>query len=162
MALRCVHGVKAVMDHFIAIGGSDDAAAAESIRQQEIDVLVDLQGLTSGARPNILAYRPAPLQITYLGFPGPTGLPCIDYVIANWHLIPDAEKPFTVSRPLYLPVFNAVTGNALLRRCRVVASAVCRRIASSSVVSTTTISSPKRCSAAGCAFLRRCLAVFFG
>lgn len=98
--------VKAAMDHFIAIGGMDDAAAAESIRQQEIDVLVDLQGLTSGARPNILAYRPAPLQITYLGFPGPTGLPCIDYVIADQYLIPDAEKPFYSERPLYLPVFQ--------------------------------------------------------
>ena len=98
--------VKAAMDHFIPIGGLDDASAAQLIRQHEIDVLVDLQGLTSGARPNILAYRPAPLQLTYLGFPGPTGLPCVDYVIADRYLIPEDEKPFYSEKPLYLPVFQ--------------------------------------------------------
>lgn len=98
--------VKAAMDCFIPIGGLDDASAAQMIRQHEIDILVDLQGLTSGARPNILAYRPAPLQITYLGFPGPTGLPCVDYVIADRYLIPDAEQPFYSEAPLYLPVFQ--------------------------------------------------------
>jgi predicted O-linked N-acetylglucosamine transferase (SPINDLY family) len=94
------------MDHFIQIGKLDDAAAAQAIREQEIDILVDLQGLTSGARPNILAFRPALMQITYLGFPGPTGLPCVDYVIADSYLIPDAEKPFYSEKPLYLPVFQ--------------------------------------------------------
>jgi predicted O-linked N-acetylglucosamine transferase (SPINDLY family) len=98
--------VKAAMDHFILIGQLDDAAAAKVIRENEIDVLVDLQGLTSGARPNILAFRPAPMQITYLGFPGPTGLPCVDYVIADQYLIPNAEKPFYSEKPLYLPVFQ--------------------------------------------------------
>jgi len=98
--------VKGAMDQFIQIGSLDDEGAAQLIRQFEIDILVDLQGLTSGARPNILAYRPAPLQITYLGFPGPTGLPCIDYVIADKYLIPCAEKPFYSEKPLYLPVFQ--------------------------------------------------------
>jgi predicted O-linked N-acetylglucosamine transferase (SPINDLY family) len=98
--------VKAAMDHFIPIGGLDDGNAAQTIRQHEIDILVDLQGLTSGARPNILAYRPAPLQLTYLGFPGPTGLPCVDYVIADRYLIPQDEKPFYSEKPLYLPVFQ--------------------------------------------------------
>lgn len=98
--------VKAAMDHFMPIGGLDDASAAQLIRQHEIDILVDLQGLTSGARPNILAYRPAPLQLTYLGFPGPTGLPCVDYVIADRYLIPEDEKPFYSEKPLYLPVFQ--------------------------------------------------------
>lgn len=98
--------VKAAMDHFMLIGNVDDAAAAQLIREQEIDILVDLQGLTSGARPNILAFRPAPIQITYLGFPGPTCLPCVDYVIADQYLIPDAEKPFYSEKPLYLPVFQ--------------------------------------------------------
>jgi predicted O-linked N-acetylglucosamine transferase (SPINDLY family) len=94
------------MDYFIPVGGMDDASAAQLIREQEIDIVVDLQGLTSGARPNILAYRPAPLQLTYLGFPGPTGLPCVDYVIADAYLIPQDEKPFYSEKPLYLPVFQ--------------------------------------------------------
>lgn len=90
-------------DQYIRIAGMDDTAAAGSIRQHEIDILVDMQGLTSGARPNILAFRPAPVQMTYLGFPGTTGLPFIDYVIADKYLIPDSEKPFYSETPLYLP-----------------------------------------------------------
>ncbi len=90
-------------DHFFKIGGLDDASAAQAIRQSEIDILIDLQGLTSGARPNIVAYRPAPVQMTYLGFPGPTGLPGIDYVIADRYLIPDDERPFYTEKPPYLP-----------------------------------------------------------
>jgi predicted O-linked N-acetylglucosamine transferase (SPINDLY family) len=43
------------------------------------------------------------VQITYLGFPGPTGHPCIDYVVADHYLIPDSEKPFYTETPLYLP-----------------------------------------------------------
>ncbi len=90
-------------DHYIRIAEMDDASAAAAIRQNEIDILVDLQGITSGARPDIIAYRPAPVQMTYLGFPGPTGHPGIDYVIADRYLIPDAEKPYYSETPLYLP-----------------------------------------------------------
>jgi predicted O-linked N-acetylglucosamine transferase (SPINDLY family)/glycosyltransferase involved in cell wall biosynthesis len=91
------------MDHFIRIGDISDLEAAECIRANEIDILVDLQGLTSGARPLILAHRPAPVQITYLGFPGTTGLPWIDYVIADRYLIPEEVVPFYTEKPLYLP-----------------------------------------------------------
>ena len=90
-------------DRYVRVADMDDAATATSIRQHEIDILVDLQGLTSGARPNILSHRPAPVQMTYLGFPGTTGHPCIDYVIADRYLIPDGEKPYYSETPLYLP-----------------------------------------------------------
>jgi predicted O-linked N-acetylglucosamine transferase (SPINDLY family) len=90
-------------DHFVRIAALDDASAAQAVRTHEIDVLIDLQGLTSGARPDILSYRPAPVQMTYLGFPGPTGHPAIDYVIADRYLIPDNELPFYTEKPLYLP-----------------------------------------------------------
>jgi predicted O-linked N-acetylglucosamine transferase (SPINDLY family) len=53
------------MDRFITIGHMSDEEAARCIHSYEIDLLVDLQGLTSGVRPNILAHRPAPIQITY-------------------------------------------------------------------------------------------------
>lgn len=91
------------MDHFIRIKDMDDMTAARTIVSHEIDVLVDLHGLTSGARPNIVACKPAPVQMTYLGFPGPTGLPGIDYVFADRFLIPDHEKPYYSELPLYLP-----------------------------------------------------------
>lgn len=89
-------------DRYIRIADMDDAAAAASILSHEIDVLVDLHGLTSGARPNILSYRPAPVQITYLGFAGTSGHPCIDYIIADRYLIPEEESSFYSESPLYL------------------------------------------------------------
>jgi predicted O-linked N-acetylglucosamine transferase (SPINDLY family) len=95
--------VISAMDHFIRIGELGDKEAAETILAHEIDIIVDLHGLTSGARPLILAQRPAPLQITYLGFPGPTGLPWIDYVIADRYLIPDQLTQYFTEKPLYLP-----------------------------------------------------------
>ena len=95
--------VVSAFDHFIRIGSQGDKEAAECIRTYEIDILVDLQGMTSGARPLILSYRPAPLQVTYLGFPGPTGLPWIDYVIADRYMIPEEETCHYTEKPLYLP-----------------------------------------------------------
>lgn len=95
--------VIASMDHFHRINTLDDASAARLIREHEIDILVDLQGQTAGARANILAYRPAPVQITYLGLPATTGLPSIDYVIADRFLIPPEAAPFYSEKPLYMP-----------------------------------------------------------
>ncbi|NVM79016.1 putative O-linked N-acetylglucosamine transferase (SPINDLY family)/SAM-dependent methyltransferase [Duganella sp. SG902] len=95
--------VVAGMDHYIPIHTLSDEQAAQLIRAHEIDILVDLHGLTSGARPQILAYHPAPVQMTWLGFPGTTGLPGVDYVIADDFLItPEMEKDFT-EKPLRLP-----------------------------------------------------------
>lgn len=91
------------MDHYIRIDALTDEQAARTIRAHEIDILVDLHGLTLGARPNILAFRPAPVQLTYLGFPGSTALPGVDYVLADEFLItPEMTKDFT-EKPLYLP-----------------------------------------------------------
>ncbi|MBL8333280.1 MAG: tetratricopeptide repeat protein [Rubrivivax sp.] len=91
------------MDHFERIHALDDEQAARLIREREIDILVDLQGQTLGARANLLAWRPAPVQVTYLGLPATTGLPFIDHVIADRYLIPDSERPFYSEEPLYLP-----------------------------------------------------------
>ena len=91
------------MDHFISVYDMSDEEAAKSIHAHEIDLLVDLQGLTSGVRPNILAYRPAPVQVTYLGFPGTTALPNIDYVIGDEFLIPPELVPYFSETPLYMP-----------------------------------------------------------
>jgi predicted O-linked N-acetylglucosamine transferase (SPINDLY family) len=81
------------MDQFHRINSMSDEDAAALIRSHEIDVLIDLQGQTAGARPNMLALRPAPIQVTYLGLPATTGLPSIDYVIADRFLIPEDTAP---------------------------------------------------------------------
>ena len=91
------------MDHFARINALSDGAAAQLIRSHEIDVLIDLQGQTAGARADIYGYRPSPIQITYLGLPATTGLPAIDYVIADEFLIPHDEVKFYSERPLYMP-----------------------------------------------------------
>lgn len=90
-------------DHFERIHELSDEAAAQLIRRHEIDILVDLQGQTLGARAGMLAYRPAPVQITYLGLPATTGLPFIDYVIADRFLIPEPAASYYSEKPLYLP-----------------------------------------------------------
>lgn len=96
---RVIHA----MDQFHRIDKLSDEDAAQLIRSHEIDILVDLQGQTAGARANLLAYRPAPVQITYLGLPATTGLPSIDYVIADRFLIPEASAPLYSEKPLYMP-----------------------------------------------------------
>jgi predicted O-linked N-acetylglucosamine transferase (SPINDLY family)/glycosyltransferase involved in cell wall biosynthesis len=95
--------VIAGMDQHIRIGTLSDEDAARLIRSHEIDILVDLHGLTLGARPNILAYRPAPVQITWLGLPGPTGMPEIDYVISDPFVLPPELEPFFTEKPLHMP-----------------------------------------------------------
>ncbi len=90
-------------DHFIRIGSLDDRSAAQVIRDHEIDILIDLHGQTRGARTTMLSYRPAPIQITYLGLPATTGLPCIDYVLADRFLIPEEFAHYYSEKPLYMP-----------------------------------------------------------
>ena len=95
--------VLAGFDHVEPLHGLDDAAGAARIRSLEIDILVDLQGVTQGARLGLLARRPAPVQVTWLGLPATTGLPFIDHVLADPYLIPDAERAHYSERPLRLP-----------------------------------------------------------
>jgi predicted O-linked N-acetylglucosamine transferase (SPINDLY family) len=93
----------AASDHFLRIDKLDDEAAAQLIRSHEVDILIDLQGQTSGARVAILARRPAPVQITWLGLPATCSLPGVDYVLADRFLIPEASAQYFSEKPLYLP-----------------------------------------------------------
>ena len=60
-----------------------DADAAAIVHDMNVDIAVDLMGHTAYARPGILAFRPAPIQVEYLGYPGPMNADFIDYVIAD-------------------------------------------------------------------------------
>lgn len=90
-------------EHHVPIGNLDDASAARLITGLGIDVLVDLQGLTSGARPGILVQRPAPVQVSYLGLPGTSALPGVDHIVADRFVMPPELLPYCTERPLYLP-----------------------------------------------------------
>ena len=67
-----------------------DEAAARQIRDDEIDILIDLNGLTQGSRMQVLRWRPAPVQATYLGFVGPVPLPELDYLFCDDGVVPPA------------------------------------------------------------------------
>lgn len=91
-------------DHHIRIGHLSDEQAAQVIDACDIDILVDLQGLTSGARPNILMQRPAgAVQISYLGLPATSALPTVDYIIADDFVFPPELEPYMTEKPLRVP-----------------------------------------------------------
>lgn len=75
--------LKRLSGHWREIHGLDDAAAASLIRQDRIDILVDLAGHTAGNRLGLMAKRASPLQVTYLGYPNTTGLQSIDYRLTD-------------------------------------------------------------------------------
>lgn len=83
--------LRAAFDHFHDLRTKSDFDAAATIRQQGIDLLVDLAGYTQGNRAAILAHRPAPLQISFHGFG--MGVPFMDYLISDRQTVPDELQP---------------------------------------------------------------------
>lgn len=77
--------------HFIDVGALSQAATAERVRADGIDILVDLKGHTAGSRLAALARRPAPVQVSWLGFPGTSGAGFVDYVIGDPVVTPLAD-----------------------------------------------------------------------
>jgi protein O-GlcNAc transferase len=90
-------------DRFLDLGGMDDAQAALTLRDLGVDIAIDLKGHTGKSRPGILARRPAPLQVSYLGYPGTIGGGCIDYLLADRWVIPDSDRAFYSEQVVCLP-----------------------------------------------------------
>jgi protein O-GlcNAc transferase len=90
-------------DRFVDIAPLTHHRAAQLIRNDAIDILVDLSGHTNGARLPIVAARPAPIQVNFLGYPGTMGADCIDYVIADPIIAPMTDQPFYDERIVHLP-----------------------------------------------------------
>ncbi|QWD68807.1 tetratricopeptide repeat protein [Polynucleobacter sp. VK25] len=90
-------------DHFIDVERMSDVAIAQLSRELEIDIAIDLSGFTLGGRTGIFAYRAAPIQVNYLGYPGTMGADYMDYIIADKTLIPDQMQQFYAERVIYLP-----------------------------------------------------------
>ncbi|MBF0261966.1 MAG: tetratricopeptide repeat protein [Magnetococcales bacterium] len=80
----------------------DDATLAQRIADDQIDILVDLKGYTRDARPCVMALRPAPLQVAYLGYPGTMGGDFIDYVVADQVVLPEHHRPYFAEQPIWL------------------------------------------------------------
>jgi protein O-GlcNAc transferase len=92
-----------VFDRFIDVRHMNDLQVARLVGEMGVEIAVDLMGYTDQARPDILAHRPAPIQVSYLGFPGTMGADHIDYIIADRHVIPDGERQFYAEQVVHLP-----------------------------------------------------------
>lgn len=90
-------------DHFLVVNSKSDAEIAAKARDLRIDIAVDLKGYTQNARPGIFASRAAPVQVSYLGYPGSLGTSCIDYIIADEVLVPKEHQEFYSEKVVYLP-----------------------------------------------------------
>ena len=90
-------------DRFLDVRGETDAVVARKLDELGIDIAIDLMGHTRDHRMGILAYRPAPVQVSFLGYPGPTGAPFIDYVVADGVVLPRDRQPFWSEEIVLLP-----------------------------------------------------------
>jgi len=95
--------LKAGFGRFIDACRLGDQQIVDQLRDLEVDIAVDLMGFTRDARTSILARRPAPVQVNYLGYPASMGAPYIDYILADQFLIPEAAQRFYAEKVVYLP-----------------------------------------------------------
>jgi protein O-GlcNAc transferase len=95
--------LNSAFDRFVDIQSLSHREAAERIRADEVDILIDLKGYTHHARPAISAYRPAPVQVNYLGYPATMGVDFIDYIIADPFVVPSSQQAFFSEKLVHLP-----------------------------------------------------------
>jgi predicted O-linked N-acetylglucosamine transferase (SPINDLY family) len=95
--------VAGAFDSFHDVRRMNDAEAAAFVRSLGVDIAIDLNGHTAGARLAILAQRPAPVQVQYLGYLGTMGADFIDYVIADDIVLPSDQQAFYAEKIVHLP-----------------------------------------------------------
>jgi predicted O-linked N-acetylglucosamine transferase (SPINDLY family) len=95
--------LKKSFDQFIECGTKSDIEIAQLCRNLNIDIAVDLMGITKDFRTGIFSYRAAPVQVNYLGYPGTMGADYMDYIIADRTLIPIESQAFYSEKVVYLP-----------------------------------------------------------
>jgi protein O-GlcNAc transferase len=105
------HRIEGDCDRFVDIHLSTPQEAARTIASDGVDILVELKGYTEGGRPEICAYRPAPIQVAWLGFPGTSGADFLDYIITDKIVTPQEHAPFFSERFVYLPHTYQVNNN---------------------------------------------------
>jgi protein O-GlcNAc transferase len=91
------------LEHFFDVRSRSDAEVAEMMRRMQVDIAIDLTGYTEGCRPAILARRPAPVQVNFLGFPGTMGADYLDYLIADATVVPAGEHQHYAEKIVTLP-----------------------------------------------------------
>ncbi len=90
-------------DRFVDASAMTDAEVVNLVRDMQIDIAVDLKGFTNDARPDIFLDRVAPLQVSFVGYPGTWGAACMDYLIADPVIIPPGAERFYTEKVVRLP-----------------------------------------------------------
>jgi protein O-GlcNAc transferase len=90
-------------DRFVDVHDKSDHATALFLKELEIDIAIDLKGYTKGCRTGIFAWRAAPIQVNYLGYPGTMGVDYMDYILADRFIIPEDQHSFYTEKVVYLP-----------------------------------------------------------
>ena len=99
-------------DRFIDVRDQGYYEVARQIHEAMVDILVDLKGYTTGGRMQIPALRPAPIQVSYLGFPGTSGAEFIDYILTDRIVTPENQAPYYSEKFVYLPHCYQVNDHA--------------------------------------------------
>ena len=100
---RYWHEIVAGCDRFVELFGLSNAEAATRIAADGIHLLIDLHGYTRFGRPELFALQPAPVQVSFLGYPGTLGAAYIPYLIADPVVLPENLRPCFSEQPVYLP-----------------------------------------------------------
>ncbi len=90
-------------EHFEDVRQLTDRQIAQLMHARGIDIAVDLKGHTLGARPQIFAYKPAPVQVSFLGYPGTSGGDFMDYIVADRTVIPESERGYYSEQVIHMP-----------------------------------------------------------
>jgi protein O-GlcNAc transferase len=95
--------LSSIFSKFVDVTQFSDVEISTLSKKMSIDIAVDLSGYTSHCRPGVFAHRSAPVQVAYLGYPGTTGAPYIDYIIADEYVIPIKNQLHFTEKIAYLP-----------------------------------------------------------
>ena len=106
--------VQRAFDRFIDVRSHKDVELANLLRELEIDIAVDLMGYTKDHRCKVFAFRPAPIQVNYLGYPGTIGAEYMDYIIADPIVIPAEQRQHYREQVVWLP--DSFQANDSMRR----------------------------------------------
>ena len=95
--------LRSAFDRFFDVRALSHHDVAKRIHADQVDILVDLKGYTHHARPAIMAYRPAPVQVSYLGYPATMGADFIDYIVVDPVVVPTSQQRFFSEKLVHLP-----------------------------------------------------------
>ena len=96
--------ISGAANRFVTLGGSDDETIERALFDFELDILIDLKGHT-GTKAHLLAGRPAPVQVGWLGYPGTSGAPWIDHILVDSYLVPPGWEQGYSENVIRLPDF---------------------------------------------------------